>query len=147
MIESNDQSGLCHDNIAFHAACGFPWRDSFVLDPNVHCIKYLRTLEASRNIGVDSKLDVHGFWPHSYRRKCSHKGQPSLFNFLFLSLIIFTDCSQNLKKIATTLFQSPKTTQRLSAVRYGCGECHIFGKEQCHVFSHGAESMNNLDRI
>jgi hypothetical protein len=40
-------------NIAFLAACGFPWRDSFVLDPNVHCIKYLRM--GSWKIGVDGK--------------------------------------------------------------------------------------------
>ena len=86
---TNLYDGLCHD-IPFHAAWGLPWRYILSLDPNVHCIKYLRTLEAFRKIGVESK-HVHGFWPHFYWRECSHKGQPSLFRFLFLPIISYTE--------------------------------------------------------
>ena len=86
MIElSEDQSGLCHDNIAFHTACGFPWRDSFILNPNVHFIKYLRTLEAFRKIGVDSKhtSTCTGFGLISIEENAHTRASPLCSTFCF----------------------------------------------------------------
>jgi len=73
-----------------------PHRDSFVLDPIVHCIKYLRTLEAVRKIGVDSKRTFRsrpGVLASFPSKKMLTQGPASLFNFCFnfLPLISYTE--------------------------------------------------------